>query len=285
MQHIVIIPAHNEEAFIGKTLESIVNQQTTPTKVIVVNDNSTDQTQRIVETFCKNHSFIQLINNKSSTQHLPGQKIINAFYTGYNSISQPYDIISKMDADLIFPSNYFKEINQAFEENKTIGICGGTAEIEKNGKWILEKVAHKDHVRGGLKSYRKECFETIGGLKPSMGWDTVDELLALYNKWEVKVLHHLAVKHLKLTTENYKAINAKNQAIAFYKMDYGFFISMLSILKAAHRKKSISFIIDATKGYLFAISNEKKIVTKKEGLFIRKYRWKKIFESINFINS
>ncbi len=282
MVHIVIIPAHNEENFIKKTLDSIVNQTTVPTKVIVVNDNSTDNTEAIVNSFCEKYTFIHIVNNISTNLHLPGQKIINAFYAGYNTINEPFDVVSKIDADLIFPTNYFEEINQAFKTNKRLGICGGTAQIEQNNKWTLERVANKDHVRGGLKSYSKECFDAIGKLKPSMGWDTVDELLAFYNNWEVKVLHYLAVKHLKPTTNNYKKINAKNQAIAFYKMDYGLLISFFSILKAAFRKKSILFVFDAIKGYFYARNNEKKIVTKEEGIFIRKYRWQKIKRNIRF---
>ncbi|MBD10060.1 MAG: glycosyl transferase family 2, partial [Flavobacteriaceae bacterium] len=53
MNFYIIIPAHNEDAFIGKTLESLVNQTLLPKKLIVVNDNSTDQTLSIAETFSK----------------------------------------------------------------------------------------------------------------------------------------------------------------------------------------------------------------------------------------
>jgi len=50
---------------------------------------------------------------------------------------------------------------------------------------VLEDLTNKDHLRGALKSYRKECFDAIGGLKSSMGWDTVDELLAQYHGWKI----------------------------------------------------------------------------------------------------
>jgi glycosyltransferase involved in cell wall biosynthesis len=280
MNHIVIIPAHNEEKFIKKTIQSIVDQTIVPKKIIVVNDNSTDNTEKIVWNFCQKHSFIELINHKSSNQHLPGQKIIHAFFVGFNTIEEPFDIISKIDADMIFPPTYFEEIHQAFRENHRLGIAGGVALIQKKGNWVYESVAHKEHVRGGFKSYRKDCFEAIGKLKPSMGWDTVDELLALFYKWEIKVLPHLQVKHMKPTTQNYKQVNAKNQASAFYKMDYGVWISLISILKAAYRKKSVRFVLDAVLGYLNAMKNENKIVSKEQGKFIRQYRGKKILERI-----
>jgi len=62
----IVIPAHNEEDFIKLTLESLITQTLLPKKVVIVNDNSTDNTQYIVETFTKRHSWITLVNSNSS---------------------------------------------------------------------------------------------------------------------------------------------------------------------------------------------------------------------------
>ena len=40
----LITPAHNEEAFIEKTIESVVRQTVLPIKWVVVDDGSTDKT-------------------------------------------------------------------------------------------------------------------------------------------------------------------------------------------------------------------------------------------------
>ena len=53
MKYYIIIPAHNEADFIALTLESLVSQTVVPSKVVVVNDNSTDETAAIVEGFIK----------------------------------------------------------------------------------------------------------------------------------------------------------------------------------------------------------------------------------------
>src|SRR5699024_3554027 len=77
----VIIPAHNEEGFIGQTLDSLLNQQQLiPHKIIVVDDNSQDNTAAVVDSYCQNHDFIQLVKNTSSEKHLPGSKVVQAFY-------------------------------------------------------------------------------------------------------------------------------------------------------------------------------------------------------------
>ena len=54
MKYYIVIPAHNEERFIKQTLDSLVSQTTLPSKVIVVDDNSTDATAKIVQIFQMN---------------------------------------------------------------------------------------------------------------------------------------------------------------------------------------------------------------------------------------
>ena len=93
--------------------------------------------------------------------------------------------------------------------------------IEKDGKWLKENLTNKNHLRGALKSYRKECFEAIGGLKEAMGWDTVDELLAQYHGWELLVVEDLVVKHLRPTASRYNPQAQYMQGGMFYRLRYG----------------------------------------------------------------
>lgn len=208
----IIIPAHNEESSIGLTLESLVTQTLLPKRVVIVNDNSTDNTGNIVSAYAEKHPFITLVNNQSSEAHLPGSKIINAFYKGFEVLDEHYDIICKFDADLIFPENYLEQISTHFKANTKLGMAAGFCYIEKNNDWVLENLTNKDHIRGALKAYRKSCFLQIGKLKPSMGWDTVDELLAKYYGWELVTDESLHVKHLKPTGISYNKASKYLQA-------------------------------------------------------------------------
>ena len=180
----IVIPAHNEEHLIAKTLASLVGQTVVPKKIVVANDNSTDRTELIVQEFIEKHPYITLVNTNAAKDHMPGSKVINAFYQGYNTLDNKYDIICKFDADLVFPNNYLERLIDHFDKNPKTGMFGGFCYIQKNNKWILENLTNKDHIRGALKAYRKSCFIDIDGLKPAMGWDTVDELLAQYHHWE-----------------------------------------------------------------------------------------------------
>ena len=277
MNFYIVIPAHNEEAFISKTLESLAKQTLLPKKLVVVNDNSTDNTEAVVDGFSKMHPWISQVISKSSDQHLPGSKIINAFYKGFETLDDNYDVICKFDADLIFPENYLEKLAEHFRNDSKLGMASGFCYIEKNNEWVLENLTNKDHIRGALKAYRKDCFEQIGQLKPSMGWDTVDELLAKYHGWKIKTDESLHVKHLKPTGQSYNKASKYLQGEAMYKMRYGFWITLISAVKLASKKGSFRLFRDYMAGYFKAKSSKTEfLVSKDEGKFIRDLRWEGI---------
>lgn len=279
MKIYIIIPAYNEADFIGKTLQSLIDQTSKPNRIVVVDDGSTDNTPNIVAEFASKYPEISWVKNSSEREriHLPGSKVINAFNKGLESLDEDFELICKFDADLIFPKNYLEVITKHFQENPKIGMVGGFCGIEKQGEWILENLTGKDHIRGALKAYRKACFKDLGGLKPAMGWDTLDELLAQYYGWEIKTEESLLVKHLKPTGKNYNKSSKYQQGEAFYRLRYGFIISVIASAKLALRKGKLSFFSDYMQGF-FKAKKEKRpfLVNKDEGRFIRKLRWEKM---------
>lgn len=278
MIYYIIIPAHNEEAFIKKTLDSILHQTKKPKQVIIVNDNSTDATASIVDSYVVKHSIFKTVTTTSSTKHMPGSKVVNAFNKGLAVVDNNYDFIVKLDADIILPENYFEKITSTFKSDEKIGIAGGFAyEQDKNGDWKLNHPMNKDHVRGAFKAYRKSCFSKIDGLRSAMGWDTVDELLAQHHNFTIFTDSSLKVKHLRPTGNAYNKQAKLLQGQAMYRMRYGFTISCIASLKMALKQKKTAVFFDNLTGY----KNAKKeklpfLVTPKEGNFIRDLRWKNI---------
>lgn len=262
-----------------------MHQTLQPKQVIVVNDNSTDETESVVGGYTEKHDFISLVNATSSNAHLPGSKIINAFYKGYETLDDNFDVICKFDADLIFPENYLEELAKLFNADPKLGMASGFCYIEKNGIWVLENLTRKDHIRGALKAYRKDCFHQIGKLKRSMGWDTVDELLAKYYGWEILTDQTLHVKHLKPTGISYNKASKHMQGEAMYKMRYGFIITLISAIKLAYKKGSFTLFKDYIAGY-FKAKKEKLefLVSEDEGKFIRQLRWKGIMNKFQKSN-
>lgn len=283
MNYYIIIPAHNEEAFIGLTLQSIIDQTNQPEKVVVVDDNSVDSTSEIVRSFAASNHVIALVRNTSEAIHLPGSKVIQAFNKGLDILDDNYDVIVKLDADLILPHNYFETILAIFKSDPEIGMAGGFAYIEKNGEWVMENLTDKDHIRGAFKAYRKQCFKDIGGLKSAMGWDTVDELLAKFYGWKVVTDDSLQVKHLKPTGSNYNKTARYKQGEAFYSLGYGFFITVIAAAKLAMMKKKPLLFLDYMSGFLKARSAEKPLlVSKEQAKFIRNYRMSNMRKKLFF---
>ncbi len=281
MNFYIVIPAHNEAEYIEKTLLSLACQTLLPKQLVVVDDHSTDATAKVVSAFAEKHQFIKLIKTRSTDKHLPGSKVINAFYKGFETLDDDYDIICKFDADLIFPENYLEKVAQIFKANPKCGMAGGLLFIEKNGKWIYENIANKDHLRGPIKAYRKACFESIGGLKASIGWDTADVLLAKFHNWNVIISKQLEVMHLKPTGLNYDSSARFKQGETLYKLRYGYILTFITALKISLSRKKITLLFDYLKGYREAIRNqEQHLVTNEEGKFIRNLRWKGIKKKI-----
>lgn len=281
MNYYIVIPAHNEEAFIALTLQSLLSQTVLPKKIVVVNDHSNDKTEEIVLDFAQKNPFISLVNSSSEAIHLPGSKVIQAFQKGFETLDKQFEIIVKLDADLILPNNYFETIINHFKSDGTVGMVGGFAYIEKNGQWILENLTDKDHIRGAFKAYRKECFEQIGGLKPAMGWDTADELLCKFYNWKVTTDAGLKVKHLKPTGANYNKSTRFKQGEAFYTLGYGFLITAIASAKLALMKKKPFLFLDYIQGFWRAKAKKTTLlVTTEQAKFIRNYRWKKMKEKL-----
>ena len=284
MKYYIIIPAHNEAQYIALTLESLVSQTVLPTKIVVVDDNSTDETSDLVQDFALKYPFITLVKNISDTTHVPGSKVIRAFQKGFKTVTSDYDFIVKADADLIFPKNYFETIIKIFQQDETIGMAGGFAYIEKNGDWILENLTDKDHIRGAFKAYRKKCFADIGGLKPAMGWDTADELLAKFYGWKVVTDDNLKVKHLKPTGANYNKSARYKQGEAFYTLGYGFWITTIASAKLAFMKRKPLLFLDYIKGFWLAKSKRSAmLVNETQAKFVRKYRWKNMINKFKLL--
>lgn len=281
MKYSVVIPAHNEQPYIGTLLQSLIHQTVLPHQVVVVNDHSTDDTQQIAESFTQNYPWIQVVHLISSEAHQPGGKVIRAFNKGLEQLDADFDIIVKLDADLELPKPYFETIIQHFTYDEQVGMAGGFAYIQKNKDWVLENLTDKEHIRGAFKAYRKACFEQIGGLQPAMGWDTADELKARFFGWKILTDAHLKIKHLKPTGALYESKNAHKQGEAFYTLGYGFWLTLIASAKLAMLKKKPFLLFLYLKGYFAAVKHRLPLlVSSEQARFVQKYRWKKIKEKI-----
>ncbi|NNF20277.1 MAG: glycosyltransferase family 2 protein [Flavobacteriaceae bacterium] len=278
MRYYVVIPAHNEEAHLRGTLSSLCSQKLMPEKIVVVNDNSTDDTEKIIDHFITRNPGIEKVNTQSSNLHLPGSKVINAFNEGLKLLDEEYDFIVKLDADVILPDNYFEKISHVFKNDSEVGVAGGFIyEENREGEWKLNHPMNRDHVRGAIKAYSKNCFKAIGGLKNAMGWDTIDELLAQYHGFRIITLDELHVKHLRPLGKAYNKKARLLQGMAMYQMRYGFLITVIASLKMAWKLKDPLIFLLNMQGFFKAYDIKAPfLVSQDEGAFTRALRWRNI---------
>ncbi len=264
-------------------------------EIIVVNDGSTDHSQERIEKFISESPIagrISLLNLQQST-HQPGAKVVRTFNAGldYANVGE-FDILCKFDADIIFPDNYLHKINSVFEKNPKAGIVSGIVKIKnevldyqsaydfdnKKNYWKFENISSKNHVRGPIKAYRKECFDEMQGLRPVLGWDNIDVMLAEMHGWEVITIKDLWVKHLRPTAFQYKAQKAEKLGEYFYNIGLSYPLTLTSALKSAWKSKSASEFFNIVKSY--SKQNHELTLTADEVKYIRNLRKKTLLGKI-----
>lgn len=114
----VVIPTLNEEIFIAKCLDCVI-EQTYPfaeMDVMVVDGGSTDRTKTIVEDYAQKYPNIRFIHNPGKIQSI-------AFNIGVNNSTAPY--IVRLDAHALFEKDYMKRCFAGLIEDPKRGNVGG----------------------------------------------------------------------------------------------------------------------------------------------------------------
>jgi biofilm PGA synthesis N-glycosyltransferase PgaC len=197
--YVIITPARDESEFIERTILSVIHQTVRPTQWIIVNDGSSDDTGEIIDRYAQLHPWITAVHRANRGRREAGRGVVDTFYDGYEKVAvSDWEFLVKLDADLSLPSNYFERCFAEFEIDPTLGIGGGGIYHEVAGELKLESTP-KFHVRGATKIYRRSCWDALGGLLRSAGWDTVDELKANMLGWTTRSFLDLKVSHYRFT--------------------------------------------------------------------------------------
>lgn len=147
----VVIPALNEEVTILRTLHSLSQNQTSiPTEVIVVNNNSTDRTQEVLDRLAV-RSFLQTRPGWGPARQL-GQERARGKY------------ILMADADCFYPPRWIELMTEALREEGVTCVYGGYAFLsnpgERRWKYVFYEGLRKIITR--LREYRRPWFNAVG---------------------------------------------------------------------------------------------------------------------------
>ena len=283
MKILIITPACNEEKHLSALIDSVLLQSHLPLEWIIVDDGSQDNTSNVIQHAAMKYSWIKYLRKEKINLRGPGKSVIEAFYFGFNNRSiMDYDVVVKLDADLVLPVNYLEIITKKFQTNTKIGICGGVCVLKDGDSYIIEQETNLDHIRGAIKAYRRECFEEIGGLLKNMGWDTVDEHSARIKGWSVSVLSDLKVLHQRSTHQEYGFVKAAfRNGKMLYSIRMDIFLLFGNSVKKSFTKPYLLLGFAMFLGYMIAVfTGYKKIVNKDLGRFIRKYRYRQMLKKL-----
>jgi glycosyltransferase involved in cell wall biosynthesis len=228
--YVIVTPARNEEAFIEKTLQSMVSQTVLPLKWVIVSDGSTDRTDEIVKGYASANPWIELIRMpEHSDRHFAAK--VQAFNAGYARVRHiGYEIIGSLDADLSFDENYMAYLLAKFAEQPELGVAG-TPFVEDGSGGYDYRFTNIEHVSGACQMFRRGCFEAIGGYRGIKvgGIDWVAVTTARMCGWKTRTFTEKTVfHHRKMGTGSVRPLNAKfNLGRKDYFLGNHFFWEML----------------------------------------------------------
>lgn len=168
-----VIPAYNEEACLGKCLESVFAQITNEhnAEVIVVNNASTDKTREIAASFPK----VKIVDE-------PKKGLVQARRAGYLVASG--ELIANVDSDTILTPNWINKALKAFESNDNLVAYSGPFifyDLPVFTKSLINFFYFVGHffsaifrrlfnfgsmLQGGNFVLRKTAFDKVGGFNP-----------------------------------------------------------------------------------------------------------------------
>jgi len=154
----VIIPAHNEENYIVKTVESIKNQTFKNYEIIIVDDGSSDKTADVAK---GNADFVIKLDRKSGPAA--------ARNAGVKKSSG--NMLVFLDADTLLSSKVLEEINN-HKNNFDVGTCIIKPDSKKLKHRIMMNLKNKllcpFGVSNGILFFSRENFEKYGPFNENM---------------------------------------------------------------------------------------------------------------------
>ncbi len=184
----IVIPAYNEEKYIGACLNSLEKQTYKNFEIIIVDNASTDDTAKIVTS--RNAKNIRLV-------HEPKKGIAHARKKGFAEAKN--EIIISTDADCAFPKNWLKKIATHFKNKKIITVYGpGILQYESPSQRAISKYAfllflklndllNKKNICGFNFAVRKSAYEKSEKFDTTLSM-AEDVILGLSLKKQGKIL-------------------------------------------------------------------------------------------------
>lgn len=185
---VIVTPAYNEAAYIGKTIDSVLVQSIKPLLWVIVDDGSTDQTAEIIQNYADRHPWIKYVHRAKDPNQSYYCSNVYAIFEGLKQLHNvEYDFLAILDADISLPPDYYQQILTRMQSDEKLGIASGVY-IDRIGENKFRKVLNdRRSTPKALMVFKKQCYKDIGGFIPMKygGEDTVACFSARMTGWKV----------------------------------------------------------------------------------------------------
>jgi cellulose synthase/poly-beta-1,6-N-acetylglucosamine synthase-like glycosyltransferase len=111
---VVVVPAHNEQDSIGRTISALLAQTRRPDRIVVVVDNCSDATADVARSYGKRVTVMETVANKD--------RKVGALTQAWQQYANfGYDYILGVDADTVLSPDSLASLEQELEANPKVG--------------------------------------------------------------------------------------------------------------------------------------------------------------------
>jgi glycosyltransferase involved in cell wall biosynthesis len=279
--YVLITPARNEEAFIEKTIQSVIAQTVLPSKWVIVNDGSTDATASIVSKYLAKHDWIELVDLPTHRDRSFAAKVY-AFNAGFEKVKDlDYDVVGNLDSDTSFDADYCEFLLGKFREDASLGVAGTIFKEQDGYSSGTDSFEGQNHVAGGCQLFRRRCFEEIGGYVPNRagGIDWIAVTSARMMGWKTRSFREKSFFH-------YRSLGTAERGRLASSFSYGekdYYLGnhpVWQIFRVTYRMRNKPYLLDGIalgSGYLWALLRQiKRPVSDELMRFHRKEQMQKL---------
>lgn len=220
LRYVLVTPARNEGRFIEETIRSVAQQTVLPSRWVIVNDGSTDNTGAVAARCAAQYDWIEFIDlPRRETRDFAAK--VYAFRAGRERLAGiEYEIIGNLDADVTLDPDHFEFLMRKFSEDADLGVAGTVFREESGYNSETDSFEGQNYVSGQCQIFRRECFEAIGGYVPSKagGIDWIAVTTARMMGWKTRSFREKSFFHHRpLGSANHGFIRKR---FAYGKKDY-----------------------------------------------------------------
>jgi glycosyltransferase involved in cell wall biosynthesis len=262
-RYIIITAVRDEIDSVQLTIDSVSNQTILPQRWIIIDDGSSDGTEKQLDAVARQYEWVSIIRKPQDSGRAVGKKIADFINEGLShGADVEWDYWVKLDADISFDPDHFELLMRQFDQDPSLGMASGKGYVpDGKGGYELEWCPDH-HVLGMIRMYRRECWAQIGALAPRRMWDVIDVYTAQMHGWQTRSFDELTVIHLRpIDTLQKNRLSRKfDSGLNHYTMGYYFPYFLLRSIRACWDEKPLVFAgVTLFAGYVYGWVTRKSI--------------------------